>query len=83
MFKLIDMSASCSDIYKGKRIGFKNRLAKKFIHKQTRLDDTEITRAKTRKKTKHNTIHENIYDVDEIDSKFEGSYKNSIANNCP
>ena len=79
MFKLLDMSGSHSDINKAKTstFGIRSRFTQRFTHNQTRLGDAEKTRAKTRKKPKQETIneviHENIYDLDEIDSKFEGS----------
>ena len=70
---------SADDVNKGGSLGFRNRVARRFTRKEeSEYDDTvniiDPGRRKTRKKTRKDQtwIHENIYDIDEVDSKFEG-----------
>ena len=78
MFKLADASGSYGDVSQKGTLGFKNRFVQRFTRKETRFDDTEnilgVSKGKSRKKIKKESawIHDNIYDIDEVDSKFEG-----------
>ena len=68
---------SFDDVNKEGTLGFRNKIAKKFAHKDEYDDTVNIINAdrrKTRKKTRKDQtwVHENIYDIDEVDSKFEG-----------
>lgn len=74
MFKLTDVPGSFSDIINQRgTLGFRSRLTKKFTLKETKFDGARNT-PKSKKKTKKEPVwyHDNIYDVDEVDSKFEG-----------
>ena len=79
MFKLADASGSYGDVSQKGALGFRNRLVQTFTRKETRFDDTEnilgVSKGKSKKKTKKEPIwfHDNIYDIDEVDSKFEGN----------
>ena len=81
MFKLADVSGSHNDITRRRTLGFRNRLVQRFTRKETRFDDTEnilgASKGKSRKKTRKEPVwfHDNIYDMDEVDSKFEGGYE--------
>ena len=78
MFKLADASGSYGDV---SQKGALNRLAQRLSRKETRFDDAEnilgVSKGKSRKKTKKEPawMHGNIYDIDEVDSKFEGDQK--------
>ena len=78
MFKLGDASGSFGDVSKEEIFGFKNRLMQRFTRKQVRFDDMEniieASKAKSRKKTRKEPVWfcDNIYEMDEVDSKFEG-----------
>ena len=68
---------SFDDVNKEETLGFRNKIAKKFAHKNEYDDTVNIInadRGKSRKKTRKDQtwVHENIYDIDEVDSKFEG-----------
>lgn len=89
MFRAANASDSSNDINKEKTLGLKNRLAKFTRIGRSESDDTTNIlgdgKTKARKKTKKEPawVHEHIYDVDEIDSKFEGNLNLSIAINYP
>lgn len=72
MFKLADTSGSYGDVSQKGTLGLRNRFVQRFTRKETRFNDTEnilgVSKGKSRKKIKK----DNIYDIDEVDSKFEG-----------
>jgi len=78
MFKLGDVSGSFGDISREETFGFRSRLMQRFTRKHVRFDDTEniigISKAKSKKKVKKEPVwfYDNIYEMDEVDSKFEG-----------
>lgn len=77
MFRL--SVGSSDDVNKEGTLGFRNRAKRRFTQKEeSEYDDTvniiDSNKRKTRKKTRKDQtwVHENIYDIDEVDSKFEG-----------
>lgn len=79
MFKLANIPNSVDDLNRRKTLGFRNRLTKRFTRKE-KVDSSDAENILGKRKTKHKNkkdpawTHDNIYDMDEVDSKFEGSF---------